>query len=357
MKLRHPSLALLVPALCMSCQSNEPIKHTKHVAANPPAAPTGFTVDSAKLSMFAALPDKAPAHNNMSSDEKVALGRILFHDARLSKGHDVSCNSCHDLSKYGTDGTDFSLGDGKKKQARNTPALFNSALEATQFWDGRFETTEDATRSMLLDPAVMGGVDKHIVDTLKSIPQYVDAFKKAYPDAAEPVTLDGTVNAIAVFVRSLLTPAPWDAFMKGQQTALTDDQKKGFTKFVDVGCPTCHVGALVGATMFQKLGKEKPWPNQADKGRSAVTKSPSDDMMFKVSSLRNIEHTAPYFHDASAKTLEEAVKTMAAYQLAKELSDDDVKSIVTWLKTLSGSVPEGVQAAPTEFPSTAKTPK
>jgi cytochrome c peroxidase len=109
--------------------------------------------------------------------------------------------------------------------------------------------------------------------------------------------------------------------------------------------------------MFQKLGKEKPWPDQADKGRSAVTKSPSDDMMFKVSSLRNVEHTAPYFHDASAKTLEEAVKTMATYQLAKDLSDDDVKSIAGWLKTLSGTVPEGVTAKPPEYPSTAKTPK
>jgi cytochrome c peroxidase len=165
------------------------------------------------------------------------------------------------------------------------------------------------------------------------------------------------VNAIAAFTRTLLTPGSWDQFLKGEQTALTDDQKKGFTKFVDVGCPTCHVGPLVGATMFQKLGKEKPWPDQSDKGRSAVTKSPSDDMMFKVSSLRNVEHTAPYFHDASAKTLEEAVKTMATYQLAKDLSDDDVKSITAWLKTLTGTVPEGIAVKPPEYPSTAKTPK
>lgn len=353
---RYASLALLVPLSCISCQQ-EPVKHTKHIVANTPPAPTGVVVDSAKLSLFAALPEKAPASNNLPSDEKIALGRVLYHDARLSKGHDVSCNSCHDLAKYGVDGTDFSLGTGKKKQARNTPTLFNAALETTQFWDGRFETTEEATRSMLLDPAVMGGVDKRIVDTLKSIPEYVDAFKKAYPDAAEPVTIDGAVNAIAAFTRTLLTPGPWDKFLKGEQTALTDDQKKGFTKFVDVGCPTCHVGALVGATMFQKLGKEKPWPDQSDKGRSLVTKSPSDDMMFKVSSLRNVEHTAPYFHDASAKTLEEAVKTMATYQLAKDLSDDDVKSIAGWLKTLSGTVPEGVATKPPEYASTAKTPK
>src|SRR5579871_5042880 len=117
---RYLSLALLVSLSSVGCQQ-EPIKHTKHVAANTPAAPTGVVVDSAKLSLFAALPEKAPSSNNLPSDEKVALGRVLYHDARLSKGHDVSCNSCHDLSKFGVDGNDFSLGSGKKKQTRNTP--------------------------------------------------------------------------------------------------------------------------------------------------------------------------------------------------------------------------------------------
>ena len=354
---RTATTALLAVLLFGFGCENEPVKHTKHVNANVPATPTGVTVDSAKMSLFAPLPEKAPSSKNMLSDEKVALGKALYYDARLSKGQDVSCNSCHDLSKGGADSADVSLGDGKKKQARNTPTVLNAAFEGTQYWDGRYETVEDATRAMLLDANVMAGAEKKIVDTLKSIPQYADAFKKAYPDAPDPVTLEGAVNAIAAFTRTLITPSPWDQFMKGEQTALTDDQKKGFTKFVDVGCPTCHVGALVGATMFQKLGKEKPWPNQADKGRSAVTKSPSDDMMFKVSSLRNVEHTAPYFHDASGKTLEEAVKTMANYQLAKDLSDDDVKSIASWLKSLSGTIPEGVATKPTEFPSTAKTPK
>ena len=354
MMLRRHSLALLFFA-CVACE-NEPVKHTKHVIASA-AAPTGVVVDSAKLSLFAVLPDKAPAKNNLPSDEKIALGRALYYDARLSKGQDVSCNGCHDLSKVGVDGADFSLGDAKKKQARNTPTIYNAALAATEFWDGRFETIEEAARSMLLDPNVMAGAEKRVVDTLKSIPGYVDAFKKAYPDAPDPVTVDGAVNAIAAFTRTLLTPAPWDQFLKGEQTALTDEQKKGFTRFVDVGCPTCHVGALVGATMFQKLGKEKPWPNQSDKGRSTVTKSPSDDMMFKVSSLRNVERTAPYFHDASVKTLEEAIKTMATYQLAKDLSDDDVSAIAAWLKSLSGTAPEGIAAKPAEFPSTAKTPK
>jgi cytochrome c peroxidase len=353
MTTRFVPIALLVTFASVACE-NEPVKHTKHIAA--PPAPTGIAVDSAKLSLFAALPDKAAASTNPSSDEKVSLGRFLYYDARLSKSQKLSCNGCHDLAKTGVDGVDFSEGPGKKKLTRNTPTVFNAALQASQYWDGHFENIEDATRAMLVDPAVMAEPEARLVDTLKSIPGYVDAFKKAYPDAPDP-TLDGAVKAIAAFTRTLLTPAPWDQYLKGEQTALSEDQKKGFLKFVDVGCPTCHVGALVGATMFQKLGKEKPWPNQADKGRSTVTKSPSDDMMFKVSSLRNVEHTAPYFHDASAKTLEEAVKTMASRQLAKELGDDDVTAIVVFLKSLSGTVPEGLQAKPAEFPSTPKTPK
>ncbi|HEX4336482.1 MAG TPA: cytochrome c peroxidase [Polyangiaceae bacterium] len=344
----------LVSVLAVACE-NEPVKHTKHVAA--PPAPTGIAVDSAKLSLFTALPDKAPGSNNPFTDEKLALGRALYHDARLSKGQKLSCNGCHDLAKTGVDGTDFSEGDGQKKLPRNTPTVFNAALQASQYWDGHYETLEDATRAMLVDPAVMAEPEARLVDTLKSIPGYVDAFKKAYPDAPEPITLDGAVKAIALFERSLLTPSPWDQYLKGEQTALTDEQKTGFLKFVDVGCPTCHVGALVGATMFQKLGKEKPWPNLADKGRSGVTKSPSDDMMFKVSSLRNVERTAPYFHDASSKTLEDAVKTMASHQLAKDLGDDDVKSIVAWLKSLTGTPPESVQNKPEPFPSGPKTPK
>ncbi len=356
MTTRLVPIALFVSLFSAGCE-NEPVKHTKHVAAAP-AAPTGVVVDAAKLSLFAALPDKAPpGSNNPPSDEKVSLGRALYYDARLSKSEALSCNGCHDLAKSGVDGKDFSEGHGKKKLSRNTPTVFNAALQQSQYWDGHFETLEDATRGMLLDPAIMAEPEARLIATLKSIPGYVDAFKKAYPDAPDPVTLDGTVKALAAFTRTLLTPAPWDQFLKGTQTALTDEQKKGFTEFVDVGCPTCHVGPLVGATMFQKLGKEKPWPNQADKGRSTVTKSPSDDMMFKVSSLRNIELTAPYFHDASGKSLEDAVKQMASHQLAKELSDDDVKSIVAWLKSLSGSVPEGLQTKPPEFPSTAKTPK
>jgi cytochrome c peroxidase len=353
---RTISVMLVFALGAMACE-NEPVKHHKRPEA-PPPAPTGVEIDSAKMALYQALPETAPASGPPASDELVSLGRQLYFDVRLSKGHDLACSTCHDLDKSGADGTDFSTGHGKKKLSRNTPSTLDAAVQTMLFWDGRADSVEIATRDTLLDPVMMGQpAEARIVDTLKSIPPYVDAFKKAFPDTPEPVTLDATVKAIGAFTRKLLTPSRWDKFAKGDKSAITDDEKKGFLKFVEVGCPTCHTGSGIGGLMLQKLGKEKPWPNQADKGRSLVTKSPSDDMMFKVSSLRNVERTAPYFHDATGKTLEEAIKTMASHQLAKELGDDDVKSIALWLKTLTGDLPPDLAKKPEPFPSGPKTPK
>lgn len=353
---RTISAMLLLALGSVSCD-NEPVKHHKKPAA-PPPAPAGVEIDSAKLALYQPLPDSAPASGPPASDDVVSLGRQLYFDARLSKGQDLACNTCHDLEKSGADGADFSVGHGKKKLSRNTPSILDAAVETMLFWDGRADSLEAAARATLLDPAVMGQTgEARIIETLKSIPGYVDAFKKAFPDAPEPVTLDDTVKAIGAYTRKLLTPTRWDKFSKGDKSAITDDEKKGFLKFVEVGCPTCHTGPDVGGFMLQKLGKEKPWPNQADKGRSGVTKSPSDDMMFKVSSLRNVERTAPYFHDATGKTLEEAIKTMGTHQLAKDIGEEDVKSIALWLKTLTGDLPADLSKKPEPFASTPKTPK
>jgi cytochrome c peroxidase len=331
----------------VSC-NKEPEHHRKKVselAAS--AAPTGVDIDSAKTAMFAPLPEVFESKTNPATSDRVALGRLLFHDPRLSKDRDLSCNSCHELGHYGTDARDFSAGSKAKKEVRNTPTIYNAAGQFVEFWDGRSETVEDAVKVHILDPADMAMPDdKHVVAAVKAVPEYAAAFKKAFPDDAEPIAFENVTKAIGAFVRTLVTPSKWDRFLGGDKGALTDDEKKGFLKFVEVGCPTCHVGPLVGGTMYQKLGKEKPWPNQEDKGRSRVTKAASDDMMFKVAQLRNIEHTAPYFHDATGKTLDGAVKTMASHQLNKELSDDDAKSIVLWLRTLGGSMPADAAQKP-----------
>jgi cytochrome c peroxidase len=327
-----PALFLGVLALGGCGKEAEPEHHRKKITAVAP--PPGVEVDTAKLSMFAALPAAFDSKTNPTTEERVALGRTLFHDPALSKDRKVSCNTCHDLSNSGADGMDFSTTSGGKKTERNTPTVLDAAGQFAQFWDGRSETVEQGTVVHVVEMMAMQD-DKHVVGAVKAVPAYGEAFKKAFPDDAEALTADNVAKALGAFERRLVTPSKWDGFLKGDQAALADDAKKGFLKFVEVGCPTCHVGPLVGGTMFQKLGKEKPWPNAKDKGRSAVTKAPSDDMMFKVAQLRNVEHTGPYFHDASAKTLEDAVKTMASYQLGKDLSDPDVASIVVWLKTLT----------------------
>lgn len=348
-------LAALAGTAVLSCEKEPEPKKKPKVALS--AAPAGVEIDSAKLEMFGPLPEVAESKKNPVTDDKVALGRMLFYDTRLSKNQDISCNSCHELDKFGADERPVSLGHKGQKGERNSPTVYGAALQFVQFWDGRSEDVEEQVKGPMMNPVEMAATVDNVMAVLESMPGYVDAFKKAFPDDAKPLTFENFAKAIGAFERKLLTPSRWDQFLKGEKGAITDDEKKGFLKFVEVGCPTCHVGPLVGGTMYQKLGKERPWPNQKDKGRSAVTKSASDDMMFKVSQLRNVEKTAPYFHDASSKTLDDAVKLMAAHQLGKDLSDDDVRSITLWLKTLTGTIPEALIKKPALPESTAKTPK
>jgi cytochrome c peroxidase len=344
--MRRTTAVLGMGVLALVSCGKEPERHRKKVSELT-AAVAGVEVDPAKTAMFAPLPESFESKTNPATDDRTALGKLLFHDPRLSKDRALSCNSCHELGHYGTDARDFSPTSKGRKEERNTPTVYDAAGQFAQFWDGRSETVEDAVKTHLLDPAGMAMLDdEQVVAAVKKVPEYSAWFKKAFPDDAEPITFDNVAKAIGAFERKLVTPSKWDRFLGGDKGALTDDEKKGFLKFVEVGCPTCHVGPLVGGTMYQKLGKEKPWPNLEDKGRSRVTKAASDDMMYKVAQLRNIEHTAPYFHDATGKTLEGSVKTMALHQLNKELSDDDTKSIVLWLKTLSGSIPANAAQKP-----------
>jgi cytochrome c peroxidase len=199
--------------------------------------------------------------------------------------------------------------------------------------------------------------EKAVLAVLKSMPEYVDAFKKAFPDDKEPMSYKNLTLAIGAFERKLVTPSRWDKFLKGDTAALTNEEKLGFNKYIEAGCQTCHAGVGVGGSSMQKVGNVVEWPNTKDKGKAEVTKEASDEMVFKAQSLRNVEHTAPYFHDASAKTLEEAVKMMGTHQLGKTLKPEDVKAMVAWLKTLSGEPPADLIKEPTLPESTKKTPK
>jgi cytochrome c peroxidase len=315
-------------------------------------------VDPAKLNLFAPLPENLPQKTAGPTEARIALGRMLYYDTRLSRSQTVSCNSCHDLAKYGVDGEPTSEGFKGQHGDRNSPTVYNAAAHFVQFWDGRAPDVEEQAKGPVLNPVEMAmSTDKAVVATLESIPEYVQAFKLAFPDDKKPVTYDNMGIAIGTFERGLLTPARWDKFLRGDQTALTAEEQAGFNTFVSAGCSTCHAGALLGGNLYQKIGADKPYPDTSDPGRYKVTQNEGDRFMFKVPSLRNIEKTAPYFHNGKVGTLDQAVIQMADYQLDKPLKPAEVASIVTFLKTLTGDVPAQYIQKPELPKSGPKTPK
>lgn len=310
------------------------------------------------LAMFRPLPAEVPSPDNELTEPKINLGRMLYYETRISKGGKISCNSCHQLDKYGQDNLPFSPGHDGSLGGRSSPSTYNAALHIAQFWDGRAPTVEEQAKGPVLNPIEMGMPDADfVVKVLKSIPGYVDAFKAAFPGEADPISYDNFGKAVGAFERKLLTPAPWDDYLKGKKDALTAEQVKGYETFAKAGCVTCHNGPGVGGAMYQKLGLVKAWPELKDLGRFEATKQESDKYFFKTPSLRNITETGPYLHDGSVKTLAYMVKMMASYQLGKDLSEDEVSSIVTFLGALKGEVPQDYIAQPELPASGPDTPK
>lgn len=289
---------------------------------------------------------------------RVHLGQMLFHEARLSKNHDISCNSCHTLTNYGVDGKPTSSGHKGQLGGRNSPTVMNAFGHIAQFWDGRAKDVEEQAKGPVLNPIEMAmSSSAKVVDTLKSMPEYVAAFAKAFPKAKDPITYDHFAQAVGAFERQLSTPSRFDKYLEGKEDALSAAEKIGYDLFVNTGCTTCHSGALLGGHMYQKVGLVKAWPNQKDQGRFEVSKQDADKMMFKVPSLRNIVHTAPYFHDGQTADLKVAVKMMAEYQLGRILSKSEVQSIITFLGALSAKPKAEYLKVPTLPKSTTKTPK
>lgn len=322
------------------------------------AAAMAVDIPESRLRMFKPLPQAVESQKNPITPEKVELGRLLYYENRISKSHKFSCNSCHKLDQFGVDNEPTSEGHRGQRGDRNSPTVYNAALHFAQFWDGRAADVEEQAKGPILNPVEMAMPDeKTVVATLKSMPQYVELFRKAFPQDKDPVNYENMARAIGAFERKLMTPSRWDRFLQGDKAALNDAEKAGFLKFVETGCATCHMGACVGGTMYQKLGVVKPYPGLKDEGRAKVTKREEDRFFFKVPGLRNIEKTWPYLHDGSIRTLDEAVKLMAEYELGKNLSAAEVSSIVTWLKTLTGEIPADYVKPPALPPSTAKTPK
>lgn len=276
----------------------------------------------------------------MLDPAKVELGRQLFNEPRLSVNNTLSCASCHRLESGGADNKPFSIGFDGKPVDINTPSVFNASLNFKQFWNGRVDTLEAQIQQVVISPVEMGSDWKTVVQNLSALPAYQAAFQRAYPDG---VTAANVQNALATYERTLLTPnSRFDQYLLGDTKIFTIQEKYGYQRFKDYGCIACHQGVNIGGNMFQKFGvmgdyfKARGNPLESDLGRYLLTQDEEDRHVFKVPSLRNVAVTAPYFHDASAKTLEEAVDVMFKYQLGRNPSQEDKDLIIQFLKTLTG---------------------
>ncbi|MBB2202105.1 c-type cytochrome [Gluconacetobacter tumulisoli] len=293
---------------------------------------------------FAAEPVQPIPETLPVDSRKVALGQRLFFDKALSANGQVSCASCHALTHGGVDGLVTATGVFGQKGPINVPTVFDAAFSKSQFWNGRAATLADQAAGPVMNPKEMGSHDwAQVAAKLRTDPSYAVDFQAAFGrDAIDRPTITA---AIAEYEKTLITPdSRFDQYLKGDDTALNDRERNGYALFKDVGCSGCHTGVALGGQAYEAMGLEGDYfagrggaLTDADRGRFMVTHSPDDMERFKVPNLRNIALTAPYFHDGSVKTLDDAVRQMARYQTpAHTLSDEDVADIVAFLRTLTG---------------------
>lgn len=324
-------------------------------APQKPADPYAGLLEKAKTT-FSPLSQVANNPENPITPEKIALGKTLYFDNRLSKDGHISCNSCHNLATYGVDNEPTSPGDGGKRGDRNSPTVLNAAYHFVQFWDGRAKDVEEQAGGPIMNPIEMSMPDREfVIKRLQGIKGYQEMFAKAFPAEPQPITYENIQKSIAAFERELITPSRFDEYLAGNENALSNEEKKGLQTFMDAGCTACHSGTVLGGQMYQKFGlMGNYWDftksRKVDNGRFLVTNNEADKYLFKVPSLRNIEKTHPFFHDGSVTDLGEAVKIIAKLQLNKDLTDEEVADIVTFLKTLTGTVPAELAKVP-EMPN------
>lgn len=296
--------------------------------------------------MFSAVPQYPPViDGNELTEDKVELGKMLFFEPRLSASHLISCNTCHNVGMGGHDYLPTSIGHGWQKGPRNAPTVFNAVFNAAQFWDGRAADLAEQAKGPVQAGVEMSSTPERVEATLKSMPEYVSRFQAAFPGQEDPVTFDNMATAIEAFEATLITAnAPFDKYLRGDDGALNDQEKEGLALFMNRGCAACHGGVNFGGQDYFPFGLvTKPGAEilpTGDKGRFAVTETATDQYVFRAAPLRNIELTAPYFHSGAVWSLEEAVAVMGTAQLGTELSGDEVQSIVAFLKTLTGEIPE-----------------
>ncbi|MBY0516850.1 MAG: cytochrome-c peroxidase [Bacteriovoracaceae bacterium] len=313
-------------------------------------------LSSFSASALEALPKDVPTPaDNPKTAIKVELGKALYFDPRLSIDGTVSCNSCHNVMASGEDNRPVSVGVNGQRGGRSAPTVWNSGHNTVQFWDGRAASLEDQAKGPLTNPIEMG-MPNHdaVMARVKQLPGYVEMFKKAFPKDKEPVTIDNLAKAIATFERTLNTPdSAFDLYKRGNKKAMSAQAIRGMKLVEEIGCTACHTGKnfngeglKMGEGNYQLFPQapgskfDKQYNLTADLGRYEVTKNPEDKHKWRVPTWRNVALTAPYFHNGSVKTLDEAVRVMGKTQLDMDLSEDQVGDIVAFLNSLTGKLPK-----------------
>jgi cytochrome c peroxidase len=293
----------------------------------------------AKIKEHSGVVQPLPERIELNQD-KVILGERLFQEVRLSGDNSISCFSCHDLGKGGVDRRARSIGVNGAEGNINAPTVFNSGFNYVQFWDGRAATLEEQIDGPVNNPKEMAASWPQVIAKLYGDESYQQQFSKLYRDG---ITAANIKDAIATFERSLVTPnSRFDKFLRGDQSALSEQEKNGFALFKSYGCSSCHQGMNLGGNMFEKMGlmgdyfADRGNLTEADKGRFNVNHDAHSLHEFRVPSLRNVARTAPYFHDGNTPTLREAVVIMARYQLGRPIPQNDIEAICKFLESLTG---------------------
>lgn len=309
------------------------------------AAPQSLLQRAQKV--FAPLPVRMDERGKTPRPALIDLGRRLFYEKQLSLNNTMSCNSCHDLRNgFGADGRPTSPGAVSGRGTRNAPSVYNAALHFWQFWDGRSATVETQAGAPMTNPVEMALPDGFEVEKrLLAIPDYVKRFALAFPEDEHPVRWTHAMEAIGAFERGLVTPAPFDRYLEGDETALDSRQLKGLDLFLRVGCAECHHGATLGGNELRQIGRKEAFPSQ-DRGRFLATHLAVDDGVFKVPSLRNVCETGPYYHNGQVRKLEEAVSLMGRHECGQQLSPQEVSELCDFLTGLTGEIPKDYVSPP-----------
>ena len=320
------------------------------VIATAQAADTGLRTQAQAI--FKPLPKDMASPDNPLTPARIKLGRMLYFEARASVDGTVSCARCHQPALFGADALPKAIGAEHRPNPRNAPTVLNAAIQFVQHWRGDRKSVEDqATQALVAPPSFGNPTYESAMTKLKVIPGYAALFAQAFPGQADPVTADNWGEAIGTYMRTLVTPSPFDAFLAGDDRALSPAAQAGLRSFIQIGCVACHNGVGVGGGMYQKFGLvEDYWKatgsTNIDKGRFEVTQDPADMYVFKVPTLRNVAMTPPYFHDGSVSTLPAAVRVMARVQLGRTLTDGEIADLVAFLESLTGRLPLDFVTAP-----------